>query len=217
MPHARILRATRRVIRRCGWLGSDALGNCANLSLPGAPTITYGKTNRVRVPRQVIPDSCGIHTILNAWILLLGLPGIQHRARYSTTALHKEEENDELVFMKQALEVLNLVLGGWMDARTTQAFLCGFGFVECIAGPPGVEEEAGWVDDVGMARMTAGLLQSVLDEARDETMSLFLMVGCLARGFFGTWVLWSLGIRSLYCIAKEEDVPSWILLRVHTF
>ncbi|KAL8767287.1 MAG: hypothetical protein Q9203_006117, partial [Teloschistes exilis] len=168
MPHARILRAARRVIRRCGWLGSDALGNCANLSLPGAPTITYGKTNRVRVPRQVSPDSCGIHTILNAWILLLGLPGIQHRARYGTTVLHKEEENDEEAFMKQALEVVNLALGGWMDARTIQAFLCGFGFVECVAGPPGVEEEAGWVDDVGMARMTAGLLQSVLDESREE-------------------------------------------------
>ncbi|KAI4199715.1 MAG: hypothetical protein LQ350_004437 [Teloschistes chrysophthalmus] len=187
MPASRIHRAIMRVVRRSHWPPPlpphpHPPSNPTNPpTKPTKPPPTHLTLIPHPVPPQISPDSCGIHTILNAWILLLGLPSLPPpfppsvpQARYQRPRSREEGgQGEEERFMRTALEVVNLALGGWMDGRTLQAFLVGWGCVSCLGGPPtgdgegGGEGEGGWlVDDVEMKRMAVGILEGVLEEGR---------------------------------------------------
>ncbi|KAL8659396.1 MAG: hypothetical protein Q9202_007145 [Teloschistes flavicans] len=161
IPAARIARAVARVVRRTGWLGLDEFGNPRNMT--HEPPLVYhpAAATAIPVPRQQTADTCGVHTILNAWVRLLGLRELR--------AHEPHDASDEEAFMARALEVLNLALAGQMEARTIQAFLSGCGFCELgDGGEP--DDAAGWVDDVKMERMTVGMLTEVVGVAWEQSM-----------------------------------------------
>lgn len=70
----------------------------------------------VTVPIQgTLEHACGLHTILTAWAILLGIPlHEQHRRRGSLP---------ERPFLTLGTEIVNLAVAGCMDSHTIQAFL----------------------------------------------------------------------------------------------
>ena len=72
------------------------------------------------VPEQQEGNTCGLHTVLSAWAVMLGIPiynSLQRRATRANADLYQ-----------QGLEIVNLALAGCMDSRTIQAFLNVHGF-----------------------------------------------------------------------------------------
>ena len=98
------------LIHSSGWLGARNIRPHCDLST----------VNFMSVPHQEGIDACGFYVILNAWAHLLRI--ITHnqlRRRGSTSAT---------AFLSQGLRIVNLVLAGFMDARTIQAFMNAHGY-----------------------------------------------------------------------------------------
>ncbi|KAL8955158.1 MAG: hypothetical protein Q9183_006767, partial [Haloplaca sp. 2 TL-2023] len=94
------------------------------------------------VPHQDTPLTCGIHTILNGWVYMMGLPAINqgHRIYHHARNGRDGEEREEAWFMGQAREVINLALAGHMDTLTIQAFMNVMGFCKLQAPEDAVKE-----------------------------------------------------------------------------
>ena len=157
-PQDRIERSAYRVVRKSGWLNMNNLGYAEEMDFD--PPCSSELQSCVQ---QRSLDSCGMHTILNAWVRILGLPPLLGEARSVCparveSAQFGDEEND---FIQQALEVVNLALSGHMDAKTVQAFLNYWGYVRLQ------DPKAEIVADVGTMRMTEEVLTAVMDEQRE--------------------------------------------------
>ena len=120
-----ILREAKSKIRGSRWLGRK------------------GRRGRVKynmifrdVPRQVGINTCGLHTILNAWAYMLSIPihpGRFRRARDETTL----NDATDIEFLDRGLQIVNLALKGFMDSMTIQAFFHEYGYsVEQRFGDP---------------------------------------------------------------------------------
>ena len=120
-----ILREAKIKIRDSGWLGKK--GRRAS--------IKYNPVFR-NVPRQVGINTCGLHTILNAWAYMLGIPiysGPLRRGQDNTTL----DDATDSRFVNLGHEIVNLALKGFMDSATIQAFFHVYGYsVEQRFGDP---------------------------------------------------------------------------------
>ena len=125
VSEADILREAKSKIRDSRWLGRT------------------GRQGRVKykmifrdVPRQVGNNTCGLHTILNAWSYMLSIPihpGPFRRGRDETTL----NDATDIKFLSQGLTIVNLALKGFMDSTTIQAFFHVYGYsVEQRFGDP---------------------------------------------------------------------------------
>ncbi|KAL8774455.1 MAG: hypothetical protein Q9209_000828 [Squamulea sp. 1 TL-2023] len=128
-PAERIENNVGKTIRRIGWLGMDKDGRqIENRDAP--PRIIERK--QLRVPHQVSVNSCGIHTILNAWRYMLELPELDSNVRLHGKHYLTEEqaEEEESQFIEGALTMINLALAGYMDLLTIQAFFNYYGYCQ---------------------------------------------------------------------------------------
>ncbi|KAL8946811.1 MAG: hypothetical protein Q9183_007856 [Haloplaca sp. 2 TL-2023] len=155
----RIEGSAYRVVRKSGWLKMNNQGYAEEMDID--PAVSSELQPCVQ---QRSLNSCGMHTILNAWVRILGLPPLlgEERSVYPArggTALSGVEYEEE-DFIQQALEVMNLALSGHMDSRTIQAFLNFWGFVD-LQNP-----DAEIVSDVRTTRMTEEVLTLVMEEQR---------------------------------------------------
>ena len=120
-----ILREANIKIRASRWLGKK--GRRAS--------IKYNPVFR-NVPQQVGINTCGLHTILNAWAYMLGIPihpGPFRRGQDDTT-FHDATDSR---FVNLGHEIVNLALKGFMDSATIQAFFHVYGYsVEQRFGDP---------------------------------------------------------------------------------
>ncbi|KAL8871525.1 MAG: hypothetical protein Q9174_002661 [Haloplaca sp. 1 TL-2023] len=127
----RIEASIERVVRRSGWLSQDWKGNPAALDFE--PRFEFQIIN---VPNQESPSSCGVHTILNAWATMLGLPrhNLEERFFQPPFAARRVESmrrtEEEATFMEFALDMVNLAMAGETDLRTIEAFLSWTGFCQ---------------------------------------------------------------------------------------
>ncbi|KAL8869310.1 MAG: hypothetical protein Q9174_004365 [Haloplaca sp. 1 TL-2023] len=161
-PHDRISRSAYRVVRKSGWLCMNNQGFAEEMDVD--PSYTSELQPCVQ---QRSTNSCGIHTILNAWVRILGLPpllGEQRSVYPARAALYANDDDEEDKFILGALELVNLALSGHLDARTVQAFLNFWGFVQ-------LQDPAGeLVAEVKTMRMTEDVLTAVMNEQRDVEM-----------------------------------------------
>lgn len=118
-PH----RTVRKLVRRSGWLAKDAEGVAVALGYEPAFI-----EEDLQVPQQESIDSCGVHTILNAWRYMLRLPPVDQTQRLYQSDQPQSRNREEKVFMKTAVAIINHALEGHMDLLTIQAFLNYFGF-----------------------------------------------------------------------------------------
>ncbi|KAL8698517.1 MAG: hypothetical protein Q9201_006527 [Fulgogasparrea decipioides] len=158
----RIRDAVIKSVHRMGWLVRDDEGRPAALDFE---PVFEGQPEEV--PTQESVDSCGIHTILNGWRCMLGLPALGRTARlYQPDELFARglEEGE---FIKAALSFINLAIAGHMDTGAIQAFLNYFGFCE-LQDP---DDEDDLVDALPTARMTNEILSTQLaaDRAAQRT------------------------------------------------
>ena len=129
VPADRIHDAVFTVIRKSGWWGGlDMAGRARDAD--EIPVLV--EEERLAVPHQDTPMTCGIHTILNGWVYMMNLPAINqgHRIYYHARADKAGELNEEAWFMGLAREVINLALAGHMDTLTIQAFMNVVGFCQ---------------------------------------------------------------------------------------
>ena len=104
-----------RIIKDSRWLGKKG----------SRSEILYTYTARP-VPHQVGINTCGLHTILNAWAYMLNIP-----IHGDTLRRGRDEEafnNTDHRFLQQGLQILNLALAGFMDSTTIQAFFNTYGY-----------------------------------------------------------------------------------------
>ncbi|KAL8957704.1 MAG: hypothetical protein Q9183_005985, partial [Haloplaca sp. 2 TL-2023] len=159
----RIEASIRRIVRRSGWLSLDSVGNPAPLVFE--PRFEFQIIN---VPNQESPSSCGVHTILNAWTTMLGLPrhDLEERFFQPPFAARRVDSvrraREEGVFMELALDMVNLAMAGEMDLRTIEAFLNWTGFCE-VGDPIGRQRRLERTE-----MMSAGRLGGILFELRQE-------------------------------------------------
>ncbi|KAL8993220.1 MAG: hypothetical protein Q9188_007383 [Gyalolechia gomerana] len=154
----RIMKAVSRTVQKIGWLGMDQEGWAIELE----DELTVVEENELSVPMQEGIQTCGIYTILNAWMVMLGLPALNQRRReyYGSRTSGQQEAND---FLNQALEMINCALAGHMDLETIQAFFNWFGYCQ-LQDPEDAEVRLarGYLT----ARMNARILNDILDEER---------------------------------------------------
>ena len=111
-----ILREAKSKIEKSRWLGRKGVQR----------DVEYNLTFR-EVPRQVGINTCGLYTILNAWAYMLGIP--IHEGRFRRGRDEKTlNDNVDLDFLRQGLEIVNLALEGFMDSATIQAFFHNYGY-----------------------------------------------------------------------------------------
>lgn len=116
--------------------------------------------NHVTVPIQsTLAPACGLHTILTAWALLLGLPLHEHESRGGCLP--------EREFLALGTEIVNLAAAGYMDSQTTQTFLNASGVIV----EQDVNDASIRVALVDTMRMTAERLREVVDERVLEEVS----------------------------------------------
>ena len=107
----------KQIINRSGWLGTNQFT---------AP-IVYKNTTFRTVPRQVGFKTMGLHVIMNAWAYMLDIPVEGSHFRRGRTEKDRFDPQD-LSFLKQGLEIVNLALEGFMDSDTIQAFFNVHGY-----------------------------------------------------------------------------------------
>ena len=113
---------------------------------------------RVPTPMQSGGESCGLHVVLIAWAIMLGIPIHPDRARRN-----KERFSDE-EFVHLGEEIVNRALSGQMDSRTVQAFLNVSGLsVEQV-----VSDESAKVDYVEATAMNKETLARIVQEESEE-------------------------------------------------
>ncbi|KAI4253665.1 MAG: hypothetical protein LQ352_003553 [Teloschistes flavicans] len=117
----------QKLVKRSGWLAHDADG------YPEIPpmTLRFERVD-VPVPRQGMgQNSCGIHTILNAWRYMMGLPAVNQTVRLHQPDVRSRDYRvlDE-AFINDALELINLAIAGHVDLGTIQAFMNYHGFCQ---------------------------------------------------------------------------------------
>ena len=98
------------LIHSSGWLGGRKI----------RPHCDLAEVNFEPVPHQEGIDACGFYVILNAWAHLLGI--ITH------DKLHRRGSTTASAFLSQGLRLVNLVLAGFMDSRTIQAYMNTHGY-----------------------------------------------------------------------------------------
>lgn len=103
-----IRKKSRKLVTDSKWLG--------NLCQP-----QFNPSKTVHVPSQeMAANTCGLHTVLNAWAVMLNIPihdCPQRRGRTTSGA-----------FQRMGLEIVNLALAGCMRSITIQAFLNVYGY-----------------------------------------------------------------------------------------
>ena len=113
----------------------------------GRREIVYRPPIERKVPLQVGRNTCGLHTILNAWAYMLNIPIYPHatRRRFPNDSSY----NDDDRFIERGLQMVNLALAGYMDSRTIQAFfnVWGYSVQQDYTNP---NDEANEVRAVGM-------------------------------------------------------------------
>lgn len=150
----RIRDSVSKIVCQIGWKGVDDHG----IAHPLAMEPVY--TEQIRqVPRQEGIDACGIYTILNAWVYMLGLPRQrkQTRPHYTPRSELKGQK-----FPDFARRVMNRAMSGQMDLITIQAFLNFYGCCQ-LQDPDG--DNVRLRDDT-TARMTPDSLTDLLDLQR---------------------------------------------------
>ncbi|KAL8634412.1 MAG: hypothetical protein Q9228_007993, partial [Teloschistes exilis] len=114
----RVHRTVRKLVRRSGWLQKDAEG--VAIAIDFEPT--FNKED-LKMPQQESIDSCGVHTILNAWRYMLRLPPVDQTQRFHQPDQPQSRNREEKVFMKTDIAIINHAPEGHMDLVTIQAFL----------------------------------------------------------------------------------------------
>ncbi|KAL8668738.1 MAG: hypothetical protein Q9168_006643 [Polycauliona sp. 1 TL-2023] len=204
-----------KTIRRMGWLeGQDNMGGqIENRDHP--PRVV--EWQYPQVPHQVSPNSCGIHTILNAWRYMLGLPEVNSSVRLTGRRATASDENR---FIDDALRMINLALRGYMDLRTIQAFFNHYGF--CALQDPlsaAVAKSSG----ISATRMDAGILSDILEEQRTiatvrapppvPTANMFPEddIDRVRQGSVNTPdILWSRAVHFLELAGGDVEQASWL-------
>ena len=110
-----ILRA-QELVKSSGWLGENR----------SETPVEYTVVAK-RVPHQVGQNTCGLHVILNAWAVMLGIPIHPSTWRRGRTERNQFDAVDA-AFLSQGLELVNLALAGFMDSATIQAFFNVHGY-----------------------------------------------------------------------------------------
>ncbi|SMY26104.1 unnamed protein product [Zymoseptoria tritici ST99CH_1A5] len=85
--------------------------------------IPDGDAPRAQAMRQRNDWECGIHTVVNAWAIALGL----------TITRTGEQPLENARFLRRGIELINLAIQGHLDSRTIEAFLRCFELVEAGA------------------------------------------------------------------------------------
>ncbi|KAL8760989.1 MAG: hypothetical protein Q9184_002859, partial [Pyrenodesmia sp. 2 TL-2023] len=152
----RIRRSLRKTVCQNGWERMDLETGFA-LPLDEEPSFTE---KWLVVPHQEGIDTCGIYTILNAWVYMLGLTpiGSTARARYGEPTLWPG-----LDFPEAARRIINLALRGHMDLLTVQAFLNTYGYCE-LQDPEGQDVR---LPAARTIFMTSNELNEVIEPQRD--------------------------------------------------
>ncbi|KAL8896271.1 MAG: hypothetical protein Q9207_007784, partial [Kuettlingeria erythrocarpa] len=128
----RLSRSIRKTVCQIGW---EHLDPSTGFALPLADEPVFTATH-APVPTQEGIDTCGISTILNAWVHMLNLPrlGRLQRARYGNNQ-HQHQHQPPLWpgvaddnLPEAARRIVNLALRGRMDLLTIQAFLNASGY-----------------------------------------------------------------------------------------
>ncbi len=161
----RLARSIRKTVCQIGW---ERLDPSTGFALPLASEPLFTSTHPP-VPLQEGIDTCGLSTILNAWVHMLDLPplGRLQRARYGNNDTQPPPPLwpgvTDSNFPEAARRVVNLALRGRMDVLTIQAFLNAAGY--CGLQDP---EEAGVKLPAGLrtAPMTTDTLAEVLQAQR---------------------------------------------------
>ena len=157
----RISNNVSKTVRRIGWLGMDREGHQSeNRDFP--PRVT--QTHNIPVPHQVSINSCGIHTVLNAWGYMLRLPALNNMkrsvsSRYTTEGQLAEEESR---FIEDAIKMINLALAGHMDLHTIQAFFNYYGFCQLQDPISSTEKQ----ENITTTMMNRYILLEILDRQR---------------------------------------------------
>ena len=123
----------REWAERCSHLAASNVSqeNASGTAFIIDPTATETIIYR-QVPHQdVNTNACGVHTILNAWCLLLNIPIVSHDLFSRTSDGHDQYGR----FYRQAIEIINLALAGHMDALTIHAFLVTSGYTSNVPVP----------------------------------------------------------------------------------
>ena len=106
------------LITHSGWLGISRAG----VPLRRRPSFTE-RHARVHTQTRAEGNTCGIYTILAAWAYMLNIPAYESPDRRPRTTTVGSPE-----FHRNAVEMIDLALGGHMDAETVQAFMNCFGY-----------------------------------------------------------------------------------------
>ncbi|MCJ1390934.1 hypothetical protein MMC18_003795 [Xylographa bjoerkii] len=109
--------AAQSVVITSGWMGLD---NNSGKPITVAPQFSV---EHRKVPLQIAINSCGLHTILNAWAYMLEIPVVQSLRRRNKTATDAE-------FYRYGYAILQLAYEGSVDTRLIQAYLNHYGYSE---------------------------------------------------------------------------------------
>lgn len=149
--------AYKGLITNSGWLGIEKAG------LPKSATPEFISEDFLQVPRQSGGDTCGLYTILNAWAVMLGIP-----VHTSSNLRRRSNCGSFQDFLREAVVMVDLAMGGNLDADTVQAFMNVYGYC--------VEQD---VDDLGLrvrnvqsARLMKGTLADKIGDMNDEEAAL---------------------------------------------
>ncbi|KAL8932044.1 MAG: hypothetical protein Q9216_006987 [Gyalolechia sp. 2 TL-2023] len=159
IPVERTLGAISKTVRKIGWLGMDKSGG--PIELEYCPTFVVEERQPV-VPKQEGIDTCGLYSILNAWMFMLGLPMVDRNKRVHYPG-RKARQTDADEFLDGALDTINCAIAGHMDLETIQAFFNWYGYCE-LQDPKdgGARLSSAYLT----TRMSPEILTDVLDEER---------------------------------------------------
>ena len=118
-----IATAAQKIVRLSGWMGVDAQGEPLEFTVE-----PQFKIHRPHTPHQT-GNECGIHVILNAWSYMLGIP-------VSPTA----NTIDRSVFYQSAVHLINVVLAGFANSWTIEAFLRGWRYAASLVNDGSVKQ-----------------------------------------------------------------------------
>ena len=110
------------------------------------------------VPQQTgNSNACGLYVILNAWMMMLGIPIRNAESRRGGCGL-------DLEFVKDGLKIVNLALAGFMDSKTIRAFLYYYGYTDLEGPLDPLDQEANTENAVIAARMDKRQFERALAE-----------------------------------------------------
>ncbi|KAL8850540.1 MAG: hypothetical protein Q9221_004497 [Calogaya cf. arnoldii] len=117
----RIDRVARTVVRNSGWIEDS---------------VRFGPTQWSAAPLQVVPDTCGIHVVVNAWASILKL------------TIDKDFASD--AFYQDARDMMTRAMAGKVTVSEIEAWLYFTGYV--IGSPTARDEQADNDPEVSKAR-----------------------------------------------------------------